>query len=459
MAFVAAAAPIDDGRARARAYLRPRLARLMHAVIACWVFLGSFILIEPSPYEFAFLLVLGAALVGGLTLYRSTLPILLLTLVFVPFAVIAAFQATYMPTVQALIFQLVTFFLLLTAYITANYVAEDPSARLGLVMKAYTLTALVSAVCGIGGYLHLIPGGYELFTRYGRAKAFFLDPNVYGPFLILPAMYALQKLLLDRGRGMIGAGLIVIVLFVGIFVSFSRAAWGSFVLAALVTFVFGYALEAKPLTKARMLLLAMVGALLMLVTIAGLLSIPAVESLFEERASLSQTYDTGSDGRFGRQGYAFQLALENPLGIGPGQFPMLRIKEEPHDVYVNALHVYGWGGGLAYYLLVIATLWRGFGALARRGPGRRLMIPLMATYLPLVIEGAIIDLDHWRHYYLIVGLIWGVASGGWRPPRPALPSPLLRREPGLGQPRRALRIAGRVTAGEARLTMRADPGQ
>ena len=34
----------------------------------------------------------------------------------------------------------------------------------------------------------------------------------------------------------------------------------------------------------------------------------------------------------------------------------------------------------------------------------------MATFVPLCIEAAIIDLDHWRHFFLIAGLIWGVTA-------------------------------------------------
>lgn len=400
-----------DGRERARSWFRPRMHALMHGTIAFWVFLGSFVIVEPSPYEFGFVLVLLTLIPGGLRLYRSTLPILLLTLMFVPFAVIAAFQATFMSTVQALVFQLVTFFLMLTAYVAANYIAEAPLERMRRMVNVYTLTAVISAVVGTAGYLHLIPGGYDLFTRYGRAKAFFQDPNVFGPFLILPAMYALQRMFFVRGRAFYVAAAIVMVLFIGVFVSFSRAAWGSFLAAALITFVLVFTLESNAFTKTRMLLLTMAGVLALSLTLGGLLSIPSVRSLFNERAEVEQSYDSGSTGRFGRQSYAYDLALNNPLGIGPGQFTHLRVIEEPHDVYVNVLHVYGWGGGLAYYLLVVATLWRGLSCLFKRSPNRLLLIPLLATFVPLVIEGAIIDLDHWRHYYLIVGMIWGIASG------------------------------------------------
>src|SRR5690606_40773604 len=80
----------------------------------------------------------------------------------------------------------------------------------------------------------------------------------------------------------------------------------------------------------RMLILALLGALALIVAIGGLLSIPSVQRLFETRAS-SQNYDEGETGRFGRQGYAFELALEHPLGIGP--------LEDRKSTRLNSSHV------------------------------------------------------------------------------------------------------------------------
>ncbi|HYG95665.1 MAG TPA: hypothetical protein VD741_01030, partial [Solirubrobacterales bacterium] len=67
--------------------------------------------------------------------------------------------------------------------------------------------------------------------------------------------------------------------------------------------------------------------------------------------------------------------------------------EAPHNVYVTVLHVYGWGGGAMYYLMVLLTLWRGGTALMVRSRYRLLMIPLVSTFVMLVGESAIIDTD------------------------------------------------------------------
>ncbi|KKC36656.1 hypothetical protein WH87_13530 [Devosia epidermidihirudinis] len=389
--------------------------RLLHPVVALWIFSGCLVLIEPSPYELIFLLVLPLAVLAGVNLYRSTFGLLAIIIGFTPFALIAAFQVRYNSVTDAIVFTLVTIFLMVTSYFAANYVAEDTEKRMRLIMRAFTIAAVLCAIIGTLSYLRLFPAA-DLFVRYGRAKALFKDPNVYGPFLVLPAMFALQRALLGRGKTAFWAAAVYMILFVGVFVSFSRAAWGHFAMSSAMVLVLLFLLEAPARDKVRIMIMSLLGGAMLLIALGGLLSIPAVSTLFANR-TVSQNYDTGETGRFGRQGYAFDLALENPLGIGPQQFGYLRVTEAPHNVYVNVLHAYGWGGGAMYYLLVILTLWRGTVALSRRSPYRLIMIPLMGTYVMVVGESAIIDSDHWRHYFLIIGLIWGVASAIKNDPR------------------------------------------
>ena len=249
----------------------------------------------------------------------------------------------------------------------------------------------------------------DLFVRYGRAKAAFKDPNVFAPFLVLPAMFALQRILLGRGWQVIIAGGVYVALFIGVFVSFSRAGWAHFALSSAVVLGLVFLLEANARDKARIMLMALGGAFFLVVAMAGLLSIPEVSDLFAARLT-SQNYDTGETGRFGRQGYAFELALNNPWGLGPGEFRNLRIIEEPHNVFVSVIHVYGWGGAAFFYILVFGTLWKGVAIITRPSPYRLLAIPVVATYALVVGESAIIDSDHWRHIYLLIGLVWGLST-------------------------------------------------
>jgi len=406
---LAVAAPVSA--TLGRAWLAARMNGLLDKSVAFWIFSGSVVIAEPSPYEFAFFIVLGVSLFASKFAFkREALGIAVLWLAFVPFALIAAFPAKYTPTSETMIFEFVTIFLMFTSVWVASYVAEAPQERVRLIVNAYIATAVISALVGTLGYLGVIPG-HDLFTRSMRAKALFKDPNVFGPFLILPAMYALQRVLLGTPRRAIIAGATFLILVIGIFVSFSRAAWGNVIAVGMAVYILCFFLVANAKEKVRMLLMAMVGLALLGVAFAGLLSIPKVQELFSVRAQATQDYDEGSTGRFGRQAYAFDLALAHPWGIGPYEFRNLRVVEEPHDAYVDALHVYGWGGGLVFWLFLAITSWRGIRFLFIPSPNRLLLIPAIAVFIGLVVEAAIIDLDHWRHLWLVGGLIWGVTAG------------------------------------------------
>lgn len=391
------------------AYLTARARAALPVMVAIWIFSGGFVLFEPSPYEFIFLLVVPVAILSGIHLYRGTLNVFNLLVVFAPFAAIAAFQPRHVEPIPALAYVAVTLFLWFTAYVVANYVAEDPIRRMRGIIGSYTAVAVIVAIIGTLAYLGLMPWR-DLFLRYDRAKATFQDPNVYGPFLILPAIFAAQKVFLDKGRAALIAAMIFGILFVGVFVSFSRGAWGHLFASALISFVLIFTLEARAHDKARMLLIAIAGAALLMLVLAALLSINSVRELFLQRFNIAENYDTGATGRFGRQSYAFDLALANPWGIGPNEFAELRIVEDPHNTYVKVLLTYGWGGGLAYFALIGTTLWRAVRHLVQRSPNRPMLIALTAVYVPLLIESAIIDIDHWRHFFLITGLIWGVTA-------------------------------------------------
>ena len=36
------------------------------------------------------------------------------------------------------------------------------------------------------------------------------------------------------------------------------------------------------------------------------------------------------------------------------------------------------------------------------------MVEVFPRFMPVLLEGAVIDSDHWRHFYLLLGMIWGL---------------------------------------------------
>jgi hypothetical protein len=62
---------------------------------------------------------------------------------------------------------------------------------------------------------------------------------------------------------------------------------------------------------------------------------------------------------------------------------------------------------VSYLALVIITLVIGFRTVFVATPLQPYFIAVMSTYTGVAVEGLVIDTDHWRHYYLLLGLVWG----------------------------------------------------
>jgi hypothetical protein len=80
-------------------------------------------------------------------------------------------------------------------------------------------------------------------------------------------------------------------------------------------------------------------------------------------------------------------------------------------MFLNA----GWAGGLVYAGLVLATLVLGLRhALAAAAP-QPLFLVVYAAFLGNAVEGFVIDSDHWRHFFVLMGLVWGLMAAPARP--------------------------------------------
>jgi hypothetical protein len=141
----------------------------------------------------------------------------------------------------------------------------------------------------------------------------------------------------------------------------------------------------------------------------ALLSISSVHDLFLERAKAIQPYDVGPGGRFWEQKLALSVILEHPNGMGPFEFGRIYGTQQ-HDVYMQGFLVYGWLGGAAYLTMVLVTLAIGLRAVAVWTPWRGYLIVAYACFVGEACEGLIVDTDHWRHFFLLLGLNWGLTA-------------------------------------------------
>lgn len=388
------------GDAPRRAF-SPRLERA-----SLWLlgFGGGFAFIEPSPYELAFVVCLFVLTVGGLRLHRSSLPMVVLLGVFNLGGIFSL--APFLHDGDSVVFIAVSIYLMATSVFFAAIVLDRGAERLAALKSGLIWAAATASVAGILGYFD-VAGLASLFTVNDRASGTFKDPNVLGTFVVFPLVLLAQNLLTGTGRFLRDALLFTIILFGAVFLSFSRGAWGNAAGAVLVMAVLTFLFAATPRIRARMAGLALVAPIVGVIALGTALSVPAVREMFEVRASLNQYYDVGPTGRFGNHARSWPTLLDRPNGYGPRQF-RYHWPEDPHNVYINAFASYGWIGGVAYAALTAATLVVGFAAAAMRSSLQPMAIAAWSALFTTILQGILIDTDHWRHYYLLLGLTWGL---------------------------------------------------
>ncbi|MDK1489142.1 O-antigen ligase family protein [Sinorhizobium sp. 7-81] len=392
--------------------LRPQLAAislLASGLVGVAVFLSGFVIAEPAPYEIFMACLIGLWTLFGLKISRYVAPLLSLLVVFMIGGILSLTVMADLGTGP--MYMAVSGFLALSAVFFAAII-EDRHQRLGLIFNAWVAAAVITALLGILGYFGAIPGSAN-FTLYDRAKGAFQDPNVFGPFLAAPVLYLLRGLLtqpISRAPPKI-VGLLVLAL--GVFLSFSRAAW-ALNLFCVVAFVFVMLLkERSGLFRLRILVMALCGALFIVAALAAALQSEQVATLFSSRSQLVQEYDGGHLGRFDRHRIGFLMSMERPLGIGPLVFSTI-FPEDEHNIWLKCLTSYGWIGFVAYVALIAWTLSLGFRFLLLDRPWQPYLMIAWVTLIGHVGVGNVIDTDHWRHFYMLLGIVWGCAALEYR---------------------------------------------
>ena len=380
------------------------------AMLAAFVFFACFAFSDVSPYDLvapvAMLLWLGL----GIRLHRGAVPLLALLLLYL-LAMVTALVPYFDESVPVT-WTVQLAYLAATGIFFAMFFSEETESRMELALKAYTASCLFSAVLGIAGYLGLI-GVEDLFYKYGRASGTFQDPNVFGSFLTLGALYLMRGLLTGETRRPLFSFVCLLVLLAGIFLSFSRGSWGGSVVATAVMIVAVYGSCDSARMRRRILLLVGATLLLGFVILCGLLTIESVQKMFFERATVSKDYDEGETGRFGNQIRGLGMLLEMPMGMGPLHW-RLTFGLEPHNSYIGSFANGGWLGGAVFLLLVGATGFVGFRLMARDTPFRAHAQVVWPALLMFFLQALQIDIEKWRHVYMMLGMVWGLEAARLR---------------------------------------------
>lgn len=380
-----------------------RIARLIgNGAIALAVFMGGFVIFEPAPYELLLAVLLVIWFLFGMRLPRSVLPLLALFTLFNVGGVVASFQMDDWR--DGIIYVAVSYFLALTSVFFAIVILED-MGRLRLVFRVYVASAIVTASLGIIGYFGVVPG-FEIFTRFGRAMGAFQDPNVFGPFLVAPILYLVYGVVNRSPILMPIRAAMLLILMLGLFLSFSRGAWGLAIISILGFYMLLIVNEQRARVRLKYIVLAVAGAVAVALMLLVAIQFEAVADVLAERLRLVQDYDAGRYGRFARHALGFSMALDHPLGIGPLEFGKMW-GEDTHNNLVKALMAHGWLGFASWVAIMVWTLVAGFKLLFRPRPWLPYYQIAYVVFVGHQIVGIVIDTDHWRHFYLMIGIVWG----------------------------------------------------
>ena len=185
----------------------------------------------------------------------------------------------------------------------------------------------------------------------------------------------------------------LLVLSMGILLSFSRAAWLNYVASVLVLFIVCFKLHAN--VKIRIFKLTLLAGTLIVLLLNININFGGYRfaEFFKNRIGL-QAYD---EERFTSQGEVVEMMMMSPvLGIGPGNYTEVSTRGA-HNLYIRAL---GEKGIIGLLLLAIPIMALIFNKKAYRQ--NRFAI---SSFYGILVNSIFIDTLHWRHAWVLAALI------------------------------------------------------
>lgn len=358
---------------------------------------SSFVSFEPAPYD---LLMIGFIAFGFLFSFNKITKELVFPIVIVCIFLVSNLISLFFVKEMggALFFTGITFYLAFTWIALVGMKDYLKPEILNFILKGFLVSACLSAIIGILAYFQLIPSSDE-YLLFGRPKALFKDPNVFGPFLVVPTLFAISMTEL-RGTSNWKKSIYLLLFFLliaGVLLSFSRAAWGNFVISFTI-YILGMKKGAIGKRIRTILFLAIVGVPALIYFI----QMPAVEDLFSERLGY-QNYDND---RFDTQKQAIQSGISNPIGVGGGQAGSV-LQYEPHSLYARVFAENGVLGLLSFFLLFLMSTHRVYKSYLQIKSERSVFyLIIFASLIGIGFNSFFVDTLHWRHFWLLLGLAW-----------------------------------------------------
>ncbi len=364
-------------------------------IFSITIILSGIIFIEPAPYDLLILLLLFiAAFKNYLTYSKEHFWPVIFLLVFIETNFVSIYFIKDM--YSALFFMLITFYCIIMWATLVGINSYFGKKILSRIFNMYILSGLIVVIPGLIAYYYPLSFSEILIYGDSRIKSFFKDPNVFGPFLIPPTLYTLWLIEKNSKIKMFVAMLLFLLFTSGVLLSYSRAAWGQFILSIIIYFIIRKDKSIK--TVKTIVSLIIIGIPIMIYIIF----FTQAGKLFFERTSI-QTYDQV---RFSQQESSLDYLYKFPLGFGPGQSEMI-LSQSTHSLFVRVLSEYGIIGIICFLIFLILTLKRSY-FLSRNDLGEYKIFYaiITASIIGIIFNSFFVDTLHWRHFWLLLSLPW-----------------------------------------------------
>ncbi len=349
---------------------------------------------------------------GMYTLFKTTKlsflkekPVLTLIL----FGLLVLVQAFFSADGDTL-FAVTTLYLMSIALII-RYWAHEIRSLSSILLKGYTLGALLASCVGLGAYVTALAFHTTAHLPYfwpdkTRLIVFFDDPVVYGAFLVAPLMYLATRAMYEKVHTqkyvvfLYGA---VLLLFTNLILTGSRGAWLNLLVASSVFFLLYSPSHTRELWyRMTTLLIPCIVIGILIIFVIPLNGRTYYEATLRDRHQSSDmprlhNLTSAPDKLFNRN------ITETLFGSGSGSYE----KTTPsgfsaHNTYLRIMYEQGMMGLSLYgclFFIVLMSLWK-----------RRISEPytsalLFSLCIGILVQGMFVDTLHWRHVWVMIGVL------------------------------------------------------
>jgi uncharacterized membrane protein YdcZ (DUF606 family) len=262
-----------------------------------------------------------------------------------------------------------------------------------MLLLGYTVSAVINSFVVVLGFLGFdLP--FAVLDWSVRGVGFFKDPNVFGPFALVSALWLIYLVMQSSSkpfRNGLMAFLALLMAF-GAILSLSRAVWFNLFVSSCIILFFVFRRDSR-----RGIIFMAIMASFALVAVSSI-QFFGLNSLVEDRMQLLD-YDIE---RFSIQAAGIITGLTHPLGVGPG------VWSNAHSLYARTLAEQGVVGLLSLLSLLGGIVFATFNLALKEKYHLRVISAkvILAIVIGQLINSFVIDSIHWRHFWFILGIAW-----------------------------------------------------